>query len=147
NDPFFTRRAFPASRSLCPAPLSPAQPRRLISPRTRRPYKLVAARFSTMRTLLSRTLTPAARRRKPQARLCLEDLESRLAPAVVGVNATANVHAIDPNVYGAAFASTTQISDLRLSLNRNGGNASDTYSLAQDATNHASDWFFESIAS
>src|SRR5262249_1388997 len=37
--------------------------------------------------------------------------------------------------------------DLRLPLNRNGGNASDTYSFAQDATNHGSDWFFESIAS
>src|SRR5262245_50314767 len=96
---------------------------------------------------LSRKLTPAARPRKPQARLLLDVLESRLAPAVVGVDAAANVHAIDPNVYGAAFASTAQISDLRLPLNRNGGNASDTYSLAQDATNHASDWYFESIAS
>jgi fibronectin type 3 domain-containing protein len=86
-------------------------------------------------------------RKKPQARLLLDVLESRLAPAVVGVDAAANVHAIDPNVYGAAFASTAQITDLRLPLNRNGGNASDTYSFAQDATNHASDWYFESIAS
>jgi fibronectin type 3 domain-containing protein len=92
-------------------------------------------------------LTRAVRARKPQARLLLEVCESRLAPAVVGVDAAANVHAIDPNVYGAAFASTSQITDLRLPINRNGGNASDTYSLAQDATNHASDWFFESIAS
>src|SRR5205085_6997167 len=80
------------------------------------------------------------------ARLRLELLESRLAPATVGVDATANIHAIDPNVYGSAFASTAQITDLRLPLNRNGGNASDTYSLAQDATNHGSDWYFESIA-
>src|SRR5947209_17393872 len=75
----------------------------------------------------------------------LESLEPRVAPAVVGVDANANVHAIDPNIYGSAFASTAQLADLRLPLNRNGGNASDTYSLAQDATNHASDWFFESI--
>jgi hypothetical protein len=61
------------------------------------------------------------------------------------VDATANVHAIDPNVYGSAFASTAQITDLLLPLNRNGGNASDTYSYPQDATNHASDWYFESI--
>src|SRR5262249_12480100 len=69
-----------------------------------------------------------------------------LAPAVVGVDAGANVHSIDPNIYGSAFASTAQLSELRLPLNRNGGNASDTYSFPQDATNHASDWFFESIA-
>src|ERR1700730_18707399 len=85
--------------------------------------------------------------RSPEVRLGLELLESRLAPAVVNVNATANVHAIDPNISGSAFATTAQLSDLRLPLNRNGGHASDTYSLAQDATNHASDWFFESIAS
>jgi hypothetical protein len=95
--------------------------------------------------LLSRMPIPTCGKRR--ARLRLEALESRLAPATVGVNATANVHAIDPNVYGSAFASTAQLSDLRLPLNRNGGNASDTYSLAQDATNHGSDWYFESIAS
>ncbi len=92
--------------------------------------------------LLSRKSIPAVR-----ARLLLEVLECRVVPAVVGVDAAANVHAIDPNVYGAAFASTAQITDLRLPLNRNGGNASDTYSYSQDATNHGSDWFFESIAS
>jgi Glycoside hydrolase family 44/PA14 domain/Fibronectin type III domain len=91
--------------------------------------------------------TPTAAARTPRARLRMELLEPRLAPAVVAVNAAANVHAIDPNVYGSAFASTAQLADLRLPLNRNGGNASDTYSFAQDATNHASDWFFESIPS
>src|SRR5262245_53982159 len=101
----------------------------------------VTARFSTMQPL-SRKPTTTTR-----ARLQVETLESRLAPAVVTVNATAQVHAIDPNIYGSAFASTAQLSDLRLPLNRNGGNASDTYSFAQDATNHANDWFFESIAS
>jgi Glycoside hydrolase family 44/PA14 domain/Fibronectin type III domain len=80
-------------------------------------------------------------------RLRVELLESRLAPAVVGVDAGANVHAIDPNVYGSAFATTAQLADLHLPLNRDGGNASDTYSFAQDATNHGSDWYFESIAS
>src|SRR5262249_52402408 len=102
----------------------------------------VAVRSSTMH-LLSRTPTAAAR--KPRARLRMEPLEPRLAPAVVDVNAAANVHAIDPNVYGSAFASTAQPADLALPLNRNGGNASDTYSYQQDATNRGSDWFFESI--
>src|SRR5262245_19783673 len=96
---------------------------------------------------LSRKISPAARSHKTRTRFNLETLEARLAPAVVGVDAATNVHAIDPNVYGTAFASTAQLADLRVPLNRNGGNASDTYSFAQDATNHASDWFFESIAS
>src|SRR5262245_41945664 len=86
--------------------------------------------------------------RKSHAVLRLDVLESRIAPAVsIAGDAAANVHAIDPNSYGTAFASTAQLNDLRLPLNRNGGNASDTYSFAQDATNHGSDWFFESIAS
>jgi len=86
-------------------------------------------------------------RRLQVTRLTLGRLEARLAPAVVAVDATANVHAIDPNIYGSAFASTTQLADLHLPINRNGGNAADTYSFVEDATNHASDWFFESIAS
>ena len=81
----------------------------------------------------------------PKPVLRVEVLESRLAPAMVAVNATANVHPIDPNIYGTAFATTAQLNDLNMPLNRNGGNASDTYSYAQDATNRGSDWFFESI--
>src|SRR5262245_39227332 len=91
--------------------------------------------------------TSALRTRRQRRVLRTEDLEARLAPATVSVNATASVHAIDPNIYGTAFASTAQLADLNLPLNRNGGNASDTYSFSQDATNHGSDWFFESIAS
>jgi fibronectin type 3 domain-containing protein len=85
-------------------------------------------------------------RRRFRARLRLELLEDRRTPATIGVDANANVHWIDPNIYGSAFATTAQLADLRLPLNRNGGNSSDTYSYAQDATNHGSDWYFESIA-
>src|SRR5438067_13495312 len=87
------------------------------------------------------------RLRRPRTDLLLENLEDRCLLAVVAVDAVANVHAIDPNIYGTAFASTAQLADLNVPLNRNGGNASDTYSYQQDATNHASDWYFESIAS
>jgi Glycoside hydrolase family 44 len=106
----------------------------------------VAARFGTM-VRHPRIGTSAARSRGFRFGLHLEALEARLAPATVGVDATANVHAIDPNIYGTAFASTAQLSDLNLPLNRSGGNASDTYSFQQDATNHGSDWYFESISS
>src|SRR5262249_61227433 len=91
----------------------------------------------------------AARPRAGRARrLALETLEDRVVPsASIAVDAAAGVHAIDPNVYGTAFASTAQLADLNVPLNRNGGNASDTYSFPQDATNHGSDWYFESISS
>jgi fibronectin type 3 domain-containing protein len=87
------------------------------------------------------------RRNARSRRLALEILEDRTLLSTVGVDATANVHAISPLVYGTAFASTAQLADLHIPLNRNGGNASDTYSYPQDATNHGSDWYFESIAS
>jgi hypothetical protein len=99
--------------------------------------------MATLRTCLYRGRTHRAR-----CRLLLETLEDRCLLSVsVGVDAGANVHAIDPNIYGTAFASTAQLSDLNIPLNRDGGNASDTYSFPQDATNHGSDWYFESIAS
>jgi hypothetical protein len=78
----------------------------------------------------------------------LETLEERAVPATtIGVNATANVHPISPLIYGAAYASTAQIQDLNLTINRDGGNASDTYNWQADATNHGSDWYYESISS
>ena len=80
------------------------------------------------------------------ARLRVEMLECRTVPATVTVNAASNVHAIDPNIYGTAFATAAQLGDLNVGLNRNGGNASDTYSYPQDATNHGNDWFFENVS-
>ena len=85
-----------------------------------------------MRRLPSARRAPRSHHRHTlnKALLYVEMLESRLAPAVIGVDATANVHAIDPNIYGTAFATAAQLSDLNIPLNRNGGNASDTYSYA-----------------
>jgi hypothetical protein len=91
--------------------------------------------------------TRSTRSRARRHHLTVETLEDRTLLSTIGVDATANVHAINPLVYGTAFASTAQLADLHIPLNRNGGNASDTYSYPQDATNHGSDWYFESIAS
>src|SRR5271163_4277060 len=98
--------------------------------------------------LFSRMIIVAGRARMHRVGIGVEELESRIAPTVViGVNAAANVHAIDPDIYGAAFATTAQLADLNLTVNREGGNASDTYNWQADASNHASDWYYESIAS
>jgi hypothetical protein len=75
----------------------------------------------------------------------VERLECRLAPAVVNVDAAAGLHAIDPNIYGVAFASTAQLDDLNLTLNRYGGNTSTRYNWQLNLDNKGSDWFFESL--
>jgi hypothetical protein len=42
----------------------------------------------------------------------------------INIDVAANRHAINPNIYGVAFASTAQLADLNSPLNRSGGNAS-----------------------
>src|SRR5262245_51632768 len=77
----------------------------------------------------------------------LDVLEDRLAPSVtIGVDAAANQHPIDPNIYGIAFADAAALADLNVPLNRLGGNTTSTYNWQQNASNHAADWYFESIA-
>ena len=63
----------------------------------------------------------------------------------INVDATANVHAINPLIYGACFATAAQVADLRLPLNRQGGNAQTRYNWQLNADNRANDYYFESI--
>ncbi len=63
----------------------------------------------------------------------------------INVDATANRHPISPEIYGVAFATATQLMDLNVSLNRNGGNATSRYNWQLDASNRGSDWYFESV--
>src|SRR3974390_1884861 len=91
---------------------------------------VIAALIPRSQTRLRRTLPPLSGAavghgevllmfKKPRARLNLETLESRLAPSpVVNVNAAANVHAIDPNIYGTAFGTTQQLAGLNATVNR-----------------------------
>jgi len=65
--------------------------------------------------------------------------------ATVVVDANANRHAIDPRVYGVAYGTTTQLSDLNVPLNRYGGNNSSRYNWLLNADNRDQDWYFESI--
>ena len=67
-------------------------------------------------------------------------------PAVnINVDANANRRAINPNIYGVAHASTSQLNDLNAPLNRNGGNNTTRYNWQLNADNRANDWYFESI--
>ena len=61
------------------------------------------------------------------------------------VDAQLNRHPISPLIYGVAFATSNQLSDLNFTLNRSGGNAETRYNWMINAHNHAADWYFESL--
>ena len=63
----------------------------------------------------------------------------------INIDAAANRHAINPNIYGVAFATTAQLNDLNAPLNRSGGNASSQYNWQCNCSNRGSDWYFESL--
>src|SRR5215831_2351204 len=93
--------------------------------------------------LLSQRPHSRSRRFRPR----LEGLEDRLVFTVtIGVDAAAGRHAIDPNIYGTAWADTATLTDLNIPLNREGGNTATRYNWQQNASNHAADWYFESIS-
>jgi hypothetical protein len=66
--------------------------------------------------------------------------------ATLLVDASANRRAIDPRIYGVAFASQAQVADLNVPLNRSGGNSESRYNWQINAHNRGFDWYFESIA-
>jgi hypothetical protein len=68
------------------------------------------------------------------------------ATVAITVDAQANRHPISPLIYGTAFASSNQLSDLNFTLNRSGGNAETRYNWQLNAHNRAADWYFESLA-
>ncbi len=61
------------------------------------------------------------------------------------IDAAADRRAIHPHIYGMAFASNQLARDLRLPINRWGGNATTRYNYRLDVSNRAADWFFQNI--
>jgi hypothetical protein len=70
---------------------------------------------------------------------------SSFAAVTINVDVSANRHAIDPRIYGAAWADATQITQLGLTLNRWGGNAMSRYNWSNDTANRCKDYFFYNI--
>jgi hypothetical protein len=60
------------------------------------------------------------------------------------VNANSNRLAISPLIYGVAFATSNQLSDLNFALNRSGGNNETRYNWVTNAHNLDFDYYFES---
>jgi hypothetical protein len=61
------------------------------------------------------------------------------------IDAAADRRAINPHIYGMAFANNQLARDLRLPVNRWGGNATTRYNYRLDVSNRAADWFFQNI--
>jgi hypothetical protein len=69
------------------------------------------------------------------------------ANVTVQVDAAANRHSISPLIYGVAYAAeSNNLRDLNVPLHRSGGNATTRYNWQLNATSHAADWYFESLA-
>src|ERR1039457_6252170 len=66
-------------------------------------------------------------------------------PVTIAVDAQLNRHAISPLIYGVAFASSNQLSDLNFAINRSGGNNETRYNWQLNAHNIDADWYFESV--
>jgi hypothetical protein len=64
--------------------------------------------------------------------------------ANITVDAAAGRHPIDPRIYGTAYATTAQLTDLGAPLNRRGGDTTSRYNWQLNADNKGNDWFFES---
>ena len=63
----------------------------------------------------------------------------------VTVNLTKNRRAINPLIYGSAYADDAAIRDLRLPAHRLGGNNTSRYNWHENADNRGNDWFYQSI--
>lgn len=79
------------------------------------------------------------------AALCATQAMAQNAAVSVSVDANANRHPISAAIYGFAFGSTQDLAATNFTMNRSGGNATSMYNWQINATNHASDWYFESI--
>ena len=73
-------------------------------------------------------------------------VKAQTSAVTITIDPNASRHAIDPNIYGVAHATTAQLSDLNTVLNRNGGNNTSRYNWQLNADNRGNDWYFESIA-
>jgi fibronectin type 3 domain-containing protein len=64
----------------------------------------------------------------------------------VSVDANANRHPINPNIYGIAYGAASDMQKLNAPLNRWGGNATSRYNWQIDAHSAGSDWYFETYS-
>ncbi len=67
-------------------------------------------------------------------------------PVNITINAQSNRHAINPMIYGTAFAgSAGELAELNCPVHRSGGNSETRYNWQANAHNHGADWYYETI--
>ena len=82
--------------------------------------------------------------------LLMASAQADNAAVTVNVDANAGKHSISPYIYGVAppgnGITAATLLDLNAPIDRYGGNTSSSYNWQLNASNHANDWYFESIA-
>ncbi|MGV3721849.1 MAG: glycoside hydrolase family 44 protein, partial [Actinomycetota bacterium] len=75
------------------------------------------------------------------------DLQAQTASisVAISVDASADRHPINPEIYGVAHASGSVLTELNAPLNREGGNNTSRYNWQQNADNRGNDWYYQSI--
>jgi len=73
-------------------------------------------------------------------------LSAQNPATTIAVDANANRHAINPNIYGVAYAAASDMQALNATLNRWGGNSTTRYNWQIDAHSAAADWYFETYS-
>ena len=70
------------------------------------------------------------------------------ATVAVRIDAAASRHAINPLIYGVAFAAgSNELLNLNVPLHRSGGNSTTRYNWTNNVTSLAADWYFECLPS
>jgi hypothetical protein len=67
------------------------------------------------------------------------------APVTITVDAAASRRPISPLIYGVSVGDSNALRVLNAPLNRHGGNLASRYNWQTNASNHAADWYFESL--
>ncbi|MBI5565713.1 MAG: glycoside hydrolase family 44 protein [Chloroflexi bacterium] len=63
----------------------------------------------------------------------------------LSIDAQADVHPINPDIYGLNFAAEALAAELNLPVRRWGGNSTSRYNWQSNLSNTGSDWYFENI--
>ncbi len=79
------------------------------------------------------------------AGLVMSPAHAHAADDALTVDPSADHHPISRDVYGMNFADAALAQELRLPVDRWGGNATTRYNYLNDTSNRASDWYFENI--
>ncbi|CAN5570190.1 hypothetical protein BH11ARM2_BH11ARM2_14160 [soil metagenome] len=82
------------------------------------------------------------RTRNAASLLLLVPASALAAGPALTIDAAADRHPISPYIYGMAYADPTLAKEIRLSLNRWGGDATTRYNWKVDGSNSGDDWFF-----